>query len=273
MRGRTLYVIPYCMGPIDSPLSRCGVEITDSPYVVANMRIMTRMGAPALARIEREGLAGGTFVKGLHSTGELDPAFVPEEGNPFDGPAEHQLVGDITQFSVGGRIRDAVTGSVISTKSQTITLEDTGVPFAFVDHSVRNGVTYRYIVTAFDINSLRSGAFSLESPRQPQFITPRADPTNIVFASFTSSVTGGGQPLNLNGTVPAISSTNGTFAGPMPPAFGRTQSSRAFWRPKKASRRRRLSAMRRRFASTRAFSWRRARAARNSLGALLQMVV
>ncbi|MBS0225093.1 MAG: phosphoenolpyruvate carboxykinase (GTP) [Proteobacteria bacterium] len=69
MRGRTLYVVPYCMGPIDSPLSRCGVEITDSPYVVANMRIMTRMGAAALARIERE----GTFVKGLHSTGELDP--------------------------------------------------------------------------------------------------------------------------------------------------------------------------------------------------------
>ncbi|MEP6634174.1 MAG: phosphoenolpyruvate carboxykinase (GTP), partial [Luteimonas sp.] len=70
MRGRTLYVVPYCMGPIDSPLSRCGVEITDSPYVVANMRIMTRMGAAALARIERD----GTFVRGLHSTGELDPA-------------------------------------------------------------------------------------------------------------------------------------------------------------------------------------------------------
>ena len=69
MRGRTLYVVPYCMGPIDSPLARCGVEITDSPYVVANMRIMTRMGAAALQRIERE----GTFVKGLHSIGELDP--------------------------------------------------------------------------------------------------------------------------------------------------------------------------------------------------------
>ncbi len=69
MVGRTLYVIPYCMGPIDSPLSRCGVEITDSPYVVANMRIMTRMGTAAQARIERE----GTFVKGLHSIGELDP--------------------------------------------------------------------------------------------------------------------------------------------------------------------------------------------------------
>ena len=69
MQGRTLYVIPYCMGPIDSPYSRCGVEITDSPYVVVNMKLMTRMGAAALQRIERE----GTFVKGLHSTGDLDP--------------------------------------------------------------------------------------------------------------------------------------------------------------------------------------------------------
>ena len=69
MQGRTMYVIPYCMGPIDSPYSRCGVEITDSPYVVVNMKIMTRMGNPALERIERE----GHFVKGLHSTGDLDP--------------------------------------------------------------------------------------------------------------------------------------------------------------------------------------------------------
>jgi phosphoenolpyruvate carboxykinase (GTP) len=69
MKGRTLYVVPYCMGPIDSPLSRCGVEITDSPYVVINMSIMTRMGRMALERIARE----GTFVRGLHSIGELDP--------------------------------------------------------------------------------------------------------------------------------------------------------------------------------------------------------
>ncbi|MDZ7790781.1 MAG: phosphoenolpyruvate carboxykinase (GTP) [Xanthomonadales bacterium] len=69
MEGRTLYVVPYCMGPVASPFSRCGVEITDSPYVVANMRLMTRMGSEALARIERD----GSFVKGLHSTGDLDP--------------------------------------------------------------------------------------------------------------------------------------------------------------------------------------------------------
>jgi phosphoenolpyruvate carboxykinase (GTP) len=70
MRGRTMYVVPYCMGPLDSPYARLGVEITDSAYVVLNMAIMTRTGRPALERIETE----SSFVRGLHSTGELDPA-------------------------------------------------------------------------------------------------------------------------------------------------------------------------------------------------------
>jgi phosphoenolpyruvate carboxykinase (GTP) len=69
MKGRTLYVVPYCMGPINSPFSRCGVEITDSAYVVLNMHLMTRMGRAALDRISRD----GSFVKGVHSTGDLDP--------------------------------------------------------------------------------------------------------------------------------------------------------------------------------------------------------
>jgi phosphoenolpyruvate carboxykinase (GTP) len=70
MRGRTLYVVPYCMGPLDSPFARCGVEITDSAYVVLNMALMTRMGRLALERIASESV----FVRGLHSIGDLNPA-------------------------------------------------------------------------------------------------------------------------------------------------------------------------------------------------------
>ncbi|WP_031467879.1 phosphoenolpyruvate carboxykinase (GTP) [Sciscionella sediminilitoris] len=69
MRGRTMYVIPFCMGPLEAENPELGVEITDSAYVVLSMRIMTRAGSDALAKFTTPGGEEAEFVKALHSVG------------------------------------------------------------------------------------------------------------------------------------------------------------------------------------------------------------
>ena len=70
MKGRTMYVVPYILGPEKSPYSKIGVEVTDSAYVATSMRIMSRMGKAALDRLG----SSADFVPGLHSLGDLDPS-------------------------------------------------------------------------------------------------------------------------------------------------------------------------------------------------------
>jgi len=94
MKGRTMYIIPFSMGPLNGPISKIGIELTDSPYVVCSMRIMTRMGKEVLTSIEE----GKDFVKCLHTVGVPLPAKKPIVNNWPCNP-EMTLVSHIPDYN------------------------------------------------------------------------------------------------------------------------------------------------------------------------------
>jgi hypothetical protein len=141
----------------------------------------------------------------------------------------HPLVGKIIQVKAGGRVVLA-DNSVLIVKADTAVtglgtgypeLSDNGVSFSFVDNAARNSFTYYYAVTAFDVNSFKSGPSSLESPRITKATTPRktSGQETAGLLQPVQLLAGDGNPL-ASGSLPTIDAATGIFSGAMPPTDG-----------------------------------------------------
>jgi hypothetical protein len=161
---------------------------------------------------------------------------------PLTTFVETPIVGELVQVKTGDRVvlestpGDTLRGTVLNLKADTVIvgrgsgyprLNDTGVPFAFVDLGVRNSFTYVYAVAAFDVNSVKSGPSSLESPRITRSVTPRKIATNKVPAGPVVVAFLGAAGDTARGAAPDITD-GGTFTGPAAPASGWTGSAALF---------------------------------------------
>ena len=169
-------------------------------------------------------------------TGQFDygTACAPELGVTSGCPTFPNAVplsGNVIQIRVGDRTTLS-NGDVIVTKSDTAVtgggatcgdiacpaLTDNGVPFAYVDRTALDGFRYFYAVTAFDVNSVKSGPTSLESAKVTKSVTPRVPSAQVVAGQITTRLVGGdNSTLNPNVDEPALDPTTAIFAGPMPP--------------------------------------------------------
>jgi hypothetical protein len=139
------------------------------------------------------------------------------------------LTGQFLQVKAGDRV-ELANGDVINLAADTAitgggtgfsTLRDTDVSFAYTDNNVRNGFTYQYAVTAFDVNSSKSGPSSLESTRITRGVTPRAPSGQETAGSLASQQLGAaGEILDPSAPMPDLDPATGIFAGPIPPADG-----------------------------------------------------
>jgi hypothetical protein len=234
---------PFVLDSLGNPTANPLYDPNFKQYDVEGYRIYRGRTSGQLELVAQFDYAGtslidytGTFAYGDEDGDGLNEC-APELGIQDDCPVtfpdtgagggvSHDLVGEVIQIPVGGRVALA-NGSVLIIKADTLVtglgsgmpvLANTGVGFAYTDATVRNSFTYHYAVTAFDANSLTSAPSSLESPRITKQVTPRRAPQTSAAVLVTAILGTDGTQLNPDAPYPAIDAATGTFSGNMPPA-------------------------------------------------------
>lgn len=203
-------------------------------FDVEGYRIYRGSSPSNLQLIAQFDKAGSVFLDFICET---DPTFVAGDDCPDDGPDnipgtadddpdEVDIVSPFVQFPIGGVVR-LQDGSTFVTNADTALADrinagtardmtNSGIPFAFVDTNVRNGFQYFYQVTAFDINSFRSGPASLESSSDTKEAFPQNPSSDLTSAQFSVGLFGRGEePLQID--PPSLDRVTGTFSGPQAP--------------------------------------------------------
>ncbi|HEY6807936.1 MAG TPA: hypothetical protein VI160_04030 [Gemmatimonadales bacterium] len=176
---------------------------------------------PLVGNVVQVPPGGHTLLQGqLDTTLTRPDTVICNSACPGGHPAPDTVrtLDTVSVFKQGAALITKADTAVTGGNSGFPALSDGGVPFAYVDRSVRNLFQYYYSVTAFDVNSVKSGPTSLESPKSTKSVTPRA-PTSTVKAAVTVQSVAGADGTPLTATAyPTINAATGTFNGNMPPA-------------------------------------------------------